>query len=1254
MRFCLFSSPRFKFLSKFSSYLISILIIINLVFFAPLAYSLENYSNFINLPDPGRMLETTAAYKPALIKGMTIHPENPLLFDFIVEPGDSRLSGASLNEEALRMVKYFLGSLTIPDKEMWVNLSPNEPNRIIPEGLGSTVLGRDLLSQDYILKQFTSSLMYPEKEVGKEFWERVYQKAYEQFGTTNIPLDTYNKVWVVPSKAAVYEEGNTVYIVKRVLKVMLEKDYLSMEKNESVRDSQASGESTLEKASQEKTISEQVLREIIIPELEKEINEGRYFANLRQIYNAMILAKWYKETARESLLGKVYDDQNKVEGINNDDPLIKEKIYDQYLAAFKKGVYSIIREEYDPGEEAVIPRKYFSGGLWGLQDLPLKVYTPDNKDEMDPAMVTEVEIKDGFLSFKVQMTELGAQADPQAVRQIKAHKYYRRPFDALANVTGQKLIRDGLKGFQTKKYTMLHVGEEYMIPALKENAEFIASGGLGFLAGEHSASGQEMFETALAAVTFAYKNRKNTKTGEYEKIDYPKLPNVYPLMIETPNGSIQHKFPVDFKGNYNGEVLGKRYGAETFYLDNDNNPMFLLSLPDEPNLYHHLYDSYNNDEKRWIQYGLNARQIVEFIKNSGAAPDVLHLNEGHMVFLYPAIRNDIEFYRQRGEKSIFEGIKIIYTNHTPEWAGIPATGDIENLRKRVGPALLPDYMLTDGHFNSLEAMVQNALYADPKETGVELIVNGVSKEHYEVLIQLLLKRFPDAHKVVTYVQNGSRVKDWISDRLKAAIDQHGLEGITGEMLLDIAEQNKLEINEGLRKLYGEEAPQFDEDLLKKRPIIAFLRRWVEYKEAGVLLPLIKWIVGDKEKIYRHPEILDFSVLEDPEKLEEALKNAKWVEGPGLEMLVLAGGKPQGEPIGERWLKEFKSLSEEPEVKGRMLVIEDTGFPIMKLAAAGTTFLYNVPDLTREASGTSQQRWGFNGKLVMAILGAGMSAQIEHLKSGWILNPFPVKTLDEMIQDFNPSDPERISAARGEFRKRVAVLDAAYLVDAVDLYYNNREELAKRMLSSFRYAHDTVDMKRQVREYEALGISMANGQGKEGFDKMRKRMYLENLLANVYTWHPELKTKGTTLKDLQQLIAETWSPLDQLELGEKELKTLIGVDSNTEEFLLANGMERSEDGLWRPTETTFKPKYLELFDKKESPKEEDNAIAINPKNEVNSYGGINLDSQLLDLQIKRNGEGIPLPLLEQPIDQMKIEGFIPIIINVEPYAFPMKD
>ena len=124
-----------------------------------------------------------------------------------------------LKQQANQLVKYFLAGLTIPEGDLWVNLSPYEKDRMVPEALGQTDLGRDLLAQDYILKQLTASLIYPEKDLGKEFWSRVYAKAQQQFGTTNVPVNTFNKVWILPDQAQVFENGNAAYVTKSTLKV---------------------------------------------------------------------------------------------------------------------------------------------------------------------------------------------------------------------------------------------------------------------------------------------------------------------------------------------------------------------------------------------------------------------------------------------------------------------------------------------------------------------------------------------------------------------------------------------------------------------------------------------------------------------------------------------------------------------------------------------------------------------------------------------------------------------------------------------------------------------------------------------------------------------------------------------------------------------------------------------------------------------------------------------------------------------------
>jgi len=318
--------------------------------------------SILNLPLPGTMIHTSVRYTPAFIRGMTIYPENPLQFDFIVDIGDDHLQGEALRKESKKLINYFMATLTVPEEEMWVNLSPYEKNRIIAEGLSYTEMGRDMLAQDYMLKQLAASLMYPEEGVGSEFWKRVYAKAQEKFGTTDIPTNTFNKIWIVPEEAVVYVNGNNVFIAESHLNVMLEEDYLSLENNvESTK--HGLGNITKDELEEISGISKQILREVLLPEIEKEVNEGKNFANLRQIYSSMILATWYKKNLKESLLGKIYMNQNKIEGIDIEEKDIKDKIYNQYVEAFKKGVYDYIKEDYDLEKQKIIPRKYFSGGL---------------------------------------------------------------------------------------------------------------------------------------------------------------------------------------------------------------------------------------------------------------------------------------------------------------------------------------------------------------------------------------------------------------------------------------------------------------------------------------------------------------------------------------------------------------------------------------------------------------------------------------------------------------------------------------------------------------------------------------------------------------------------------------------------------------------------------------------------------------------------------------------------------------------------
>ena len=156
--------------------------------------------------------------------------------------------------------------------------------------------------------------------------------------------------------------GRMFLCVHSRLKVLSEQDFLAQSKYFIHK---AAGDSL-------NSLSADIFKQVVIPEIERQVNESSDFLKLRQIYQSMILAVWYKKNLRDNFLGEVYLDQSKVSGIDIKDKQEKEKIYQQYLKVFKKGVFNYVKEEYDSVTKELVPRKYFSGGLEGVKEVAEK------------------------------------------------------------------------------------------------------------------------------------------------------------------------------------------------------------------------------------------------------------------------------------------------------------------------------------------------------------------------------------------------------------------------------------------------------------------------------------------------------------------------------------------------------------------------------------------------------------------------------------------------------------------------------------------------------------------------------------------------------------------------------------------------------------------------------------------------------------------------------------------------------------------
>ena len=311
--------------------------------FADLLRAGQSDASVSDLPHPMSLVKASDEFNRPLLKGLRVDPANPLKLSFIIDTEDTaKLS----RREVTKIINYFLAAVSIPRRQLWVNLSPYEEDRIIEENLGRTELGEGFLKQDYILKQLSSSLTHPETSVGREYWKSLNSAAGAE-------SDAFNKIWIVPGKAEVFEKDNTVVVNDATLMVMTETDYLALERNSS------SVSGALRMTDESAGGSSSAVKEFIIPEVEQDVNYGRNFTQLRQIYYSLILATWFKGKVKDAVLAS-YADSGKVAGIDYAPEDIEKKVFELYGESFQKGVYSLIKKEETGDSKRT---HYFSGGI---------------------------------------------------------------------------------------------------------------------------------------------------------------------------------------------------------------------------------------------------------------------------------------------------------------------------------------------------------------------------------------------------------------------------------------------------------------------------------------------------------------------------------------------------------------------------------------------------------------------------------------------------------------------------------------------------------------------------------------------------------------------------------------------------------------------------------------------------------------------------------------------------------------------------
>lgn len=254
-------------------------------------------------------------------------------------------------QAAQKSLEYFFTGLAVPDEAFWVNLNPNEPFRIIDQLLGPTDLGGVMLKADLRLKEDACGLLDPQSsEIGREFWKKLRKEALRLGVGNKIYFTT--RLWIVPDEVLAIETKDRFSIIKSNLQVSLEPAYLSPGVAHKQLQDFAAG----------------LMQELILPYLNKKVNQDYAHSDLREVYHALILARWYKEKFGPSYGSLVAANSlDLLEDAEVNPSSAPQQIYSDYLESF----YSLSASA-----------RYFSGGI-NFKDIPVTFMNDQNYREKE-------------------------------------------------------------------------------------------------------------------------------------------------------------------------------------------------------------------------------------------------------------------------------------------------------------------------------------------------------------------------------------------------------------------------------------------------------------------------------------------------------------------------------------------------------------------------------------------------------------------------------------------------------------------------------------------------------------------------------------------------------------------------------------------------------------------------------------------------------------------------------------------------------
>jgi len=206
----------------------------------------------------------------------------------VISKGGPRISfrqGSNFSEKA------FSSFLSIPDGDLWVNLHPGEPDRIISTSLGETEVGLVMLKADLQLKRDAGLLMrqQPFADAERKLVDSVLSRNGRSIAD-RASWGSTGRVEITSATSQVFarESQSGIMIEGVVLDVVFEQKGFRV----AVGPKGFEHDLKIERGDWETflALSERLIR----PQLIRRVNQAPQYEELRQAFAARVLADWYK------------------------------------------------------------------------------------------------------------------------------------------------------------------------------------------------------------------------------------------------------------------------------------------------------------------------------------------------------------------------------------------------------------------------------------------------------------------------------------------------------------------------------------------------------------------------------------------------------------------------------------------------------------------------------------------------------------------------------------------------------------------------------------------------------------------------------------------------------------------------------------------------------------------------------------------------------------------------------------------------